>query len=278
MKITGKWLLLALIIVGLAAGSCYAGAWTADKGVVYHKLSGNAYSADKAFNNSGSRQSFPDHGEFSDTNITYYMEYGVLDNLTILASVAAKQLKSEDDLQIARTRGFSDLDLGLKYRFLSGDFGVMSIQGLIKVPEFYDDTDAVPMGNGQYDTELRILYGRSLYPFIPGYFNIEAGYRFRAQEPADEFRYLVELGMDITPIIYTRVKLDGITGMDNADLQVGPTGNPTTTLDYDLGKLDLALGFKLSKPFSLELGYRKDIYGKNTAAGENFSLSMIVSY
>ncbi|MFH1153854.1 MAG: hypothetical protein V1793_08560 [Pseudomonadota bacterium] len=278
MKSMAEVLIWALVATGLAAGSCFAGAWTEDKGAVYHKLTVNSYEADEAFNDSENTVPLADHGKFSDTNISYYLEYGISDRLTALGSVSLKQLESDTDIRVARTDGFSDLDLGLKYRLLSGDMGVVSVQGLVKVPELYDEDEAVAMGNGQYDVEFRILYGRSLYPVVPGYFNIEAGYRFRADEPADELRYLVEFGMDITQAIYSRLKLDGILGMNNQDSATDVSDNPTTTLNCDLGKLELALGFKLSNRWNLELGYRNEIYGKNTAAGENLSLSLILAY
>jgi len=64
------------------------------------------------------------------------------------------------------------MELGLKYRLLSGQGNVLSVQGLVKIPEFYDEDDAPALGNSQYDTEIRFLYGQSLSPTVPGYFNI----------------------------------------------------------------------------------------------------------
>ena len=268
----------AVMVILSAADPVFAGAWTAEKGTIYQKFTFNVYEADERFDDSGHENAFPAGGQFSDTNFATYMEYGLTDKITLLGSLSYKRLRSEDDAMIYKTRGFSDLDLGVKYRLASGNFGVISAQGLVKVPEFYDDDNAVDLGNSQYDTEIRLLYGKSLYPFIPGYINIEAGYRLRAEEPADEFRYLLELGIDITDAIYSRVKLDGIAGMNNEDASRDAAGNPTATLDYDLGKLDLALGINLSKQMGLELGYRADIYGENTASGENVSLSLVLQY
>lgn len=275
MRYAVRWLTVSLMVSGILSSACFGGAWTAGKGDMYHKMTVNWYEADKAFNDSGNRHPLDNNGRFSDFNVAYYGEYGLTDTLTVLGSVSYKSMESEDDLRIARTDGFSDLELGVKYQVLTGGFGVVSLQGLVKLPELYDGDDAIALGNDQYDTEFRLLYGKSLYPFIPGYINIEAGYRFRAEEPADELRYLVEFGIDITPSIYSRIKLDGIAGMNNDDPSPDTVGNPTATLDYDLGKLDLALGFNLSERWGLELGYRAEIYGENTASGDNVSLSLI---
>jgi protein XagA len=269
-------LFIFITLIGCcAAGPVFAGAWTREKGGWYHQVSGNYYTADEYFDDDGNKQDFADNGEFKDRNISYYMEYGICDDLTVIGSWPYKWLESEDDTVINKTDGFSDLELAVKYRLFSSGSGVCSMLGLVKIPEAYDEDDAVPLGNGQYDYEFRLLYGRSLYPHIPGYFNAEAGYRYRTEEPADELKYLLEFGVDVTKAIYGRVKLDGTHGMGNEGDTSNLSDNPTITSDYDLGKLDVALGWKMLPEWSAEVGYRPDIYGKNTAAGANWSLTVI---
>jgi protein XagA len=273
-KFTGLLLFIILIECRIAE-PVLAGAWTREKGGWYHQVSGNYYKADENFNNDGNRQDFAGNGEFKDRNISYYMEYGIFDDLTVIGSWPYKWLKYEDDTVINKTDGFSDLDLALKYRLFYSGSGVCSMQGLVKIPEAYDENDAAPLGNGQYDYEFRLLYGRSLYPHIPGYFNMEAGFRYRTEEPANELKYLLEFGADFTKIIYGRVKLDGTYGLGDVNDSANTSENPTITNDYDLGKLDVAMGWKMLPEWSAELGYRSDIYGKNTAAGANWSLTVI---
>jgi hypothetical protein len=72
------------------------------------------------------------------------------------------------------------VDLGLRYKLLDNTFGIVSTQALVKIPGPYDRSDPLPLGNGQFDGELRLLYGRSLYPLLPAYGNVEIGYRWRA--------------------------------------------------------------------------------------------------
>jgi len=104
--------------------------------------------------------------------------------------------------------------------------------------------------------------------------NLEAGYRFRAEEPADELKYLLEFGVDFTKKLYGRIKLDGTYGMGNAEKGSAFSDNPSATFDYDLGKLETVLGLKISDQWGTELGYRKEIYGKNISSGENWSLAV----
>jgi protein XagA len=270
-----KILFLVTLLGGMMAETVYAGAWTREKGGWYHQVTGNYYTADENFDGDGDKEKFAGNGKFTDKNISYYVEYGILDCLTATGSWPYKWLEYEDDSICNKTDGFSDLELGLKYRLFSTDQGVCAVQGLVKIPEAYDEDDAVPLGNAQYDYEIRLLYGLSLFPKIPGYINIETGYRFRAEEPADELKYLLEFGVDITKKFYSRMKLDGTLGMDNADNKKVFSGNPAATYDYDLGKLDVALGWKIIEGWGMEVGYRPDIYGENTSAGTNWSLSVI---
>lgn len=282
MKFTGKNFKIAtasVFLVCLTASQCFAGAWTAEKGAMYHKLSTNHYSADEYFDDDSERTDYAQNGNFRDLNAGYYVEYGLLDNLTLNGSISFKSLKFENDSIINKSSGFSDLELGAKYRILETRGGAFSVQGLVKIPDTYDENDAVPMGNGQYDTEMRFLFGQSLSPVIPAYLNIETGYRFRAEEPADEIRYLLEFGMDFSANCYGRIKLDGIYGMNNEDdeasISGSGSGNPTASPNYDLGKLDMAVGYKMDKNAAIEFGCRPEIYGKNTSAGVNWSVSYV---
>ena len=275
MKKNGSiWFLTAVCFVLLTAPNLFAGAWSQEQGKSYHRLAANYYFADKEFDIDGNSQSMPFNGEFTDFNLNYYGEYGILDTLTIFGSVYYKDIERDDDYMNYQTNGVGDMDLGLRYQAYSGKPGVFSFQGLVKIPEFYDEDDAMPLGNGQYDYELRLMYGRSLWPMIPGYMNLEAGYRWRAEDPSDEFRYLVEIGSEFGKNFYGRAKLDALVSMDNADNQTDAFGNPTTTLEYDLAKLDVTLGYHMTTEWGLEVGYTPALWGENTAKGATWTFAV----
>jgi protein XagA len=256
-----------------AVDTCFAGAWTMQKGKLYDRMAFNYYYADDEFNKRGDRTAFSDNSNFRDLNLNNYIEYGLLDNLTLINSVYYKEIKKKFDNREEKTWGIGDIDLGAKTRITELAGGILSTQALFKFPWLYDKDDALPLGNGQVDFELRLLYGHSLYPYIPGYCNFELGYRWRLQDPSDEVRYLVEFGLDFTRQFYGRVKLDGIYSMDNGN-HFDLSGNPTTTNNFDLGKLDMTLGYKLSKEWGLEINCTPEIYGKNTASGATYAFAI----
>lgn len=276
MNCIKKWIacgVAAGMLLPALASVCHAGAWTQQKGKLYERLALNWYLADEEFDKSGDRRDFPANGDFSDINASNYLEYGLTDRLTLINSLCFKYIEKEDDLTRTTTYGVGDIDLGVKAKLHEGTIGVIAAQGLVKIPEAYDQDDPLPLGNGQYDLELRLLYGRSLYPRIPGYCNVEAGYRWRYGDPSDEFRYLVEFGMDFTRDLYGRVKLDGILSMDNG-VHLDPTGNPTITNNFDLGKLDVTLGYKITPAWGVEVAYTPALYGQNTAAGATYTVAL----
>lgn len=275
MKAVWYVVLLAPLLLAGTARPAHAGAWTQKQGQLYNRLSVNYYCADRDFDGDGERTNMADDGEFTDYNLNNYFEYGLLDSLTGFFSLAYKRIQSDNDVRRDTTWGVGDIDLGIRQRLAEHRLGVFSVQGLVKIPEAYDEDDPLPLGNGQYDLEAKLLYGRSLYPLLPGYAGIEVGYRWRLEDPSDELRYLVEFGGDFTKTVYARVKLDGIYSADNGKRR-DASGNPTTTNNFDLGKLDLAVGYKLTPAWGLEAAWTPALYGQHTAAGATYTLA--VSY
>ena len=265
---------VVLVFIIASATACFAGAWTAKQNTFYDKLALNYYYAGDDFDADGDRKDTPDNGKFTDYNISNYFEFGLLDNLTVINSLTYKWLENDNDLSTSEGYGIGDIDLGLRYKLLDSEkIGIISTQLLVKIPGPYDKDDDLPLGNDQFDTEIKMLYGRSLYPVIPGYFNVELGYRWRFEDPSDEVRYLIEFGMDITKSIFTRAKLDGIYSIDNGK-RTDSSGNPTTTNNFDLGKLDLTLGYKITPAWGVEVSYVPAIYGQNTAAGATYTMGI----
>ena len=275
---------------------------------MYLKLSDNHYFTVDTFDEDGDKHRNPNGSHFHDHNITFYGEYGLRDNLTLFSTLAYKQLRSHirssEGGGIERKSyeydGLGDLETGVKFGLLHKPV-VVSIQGMIKTAWFYDSGEDVPPGNNQNDYELKLLLGRSLWPF-PGYCGVELGYRWRTGYPSDEYRYLVEFGMNLTRKLSLRVKLDGIKSARNASIPPLPepytsayvdyeTGrviktvypstsdgmlnNPSLGSQYDLGKLEITLGWQVISRWSIECTYTGYPYGENIAAGDQYSVALV---
>lgn len=262
----------AFAAIGFSQASI-AGAWVAEKGAGYGKLSVNSYSADEFKGDNA------DFGQFDSTALTYYGEYGLGNKFAVYGSVTYQDLEQWDSsLNVTSSSGLGDAEIGVRYQWQAEPF-VLSTSLLVKLPYLYDEDDTLARGNGQEDIEFKVLIGKSLYPY--GYFGVEAGYRLRTDTPSDEYRYLIEYGIDINENVYFRTKLDGIQSANNADAIEGDNtqiGNLSLLSEFDLGKLELTVGYNFGQPaksrWGLEFTYTQEIYGENTLQGDTLSLGL----
>lgn len=279
-----RFFFAAVLTLSFLPELAMAGAWTREKGHFYAKESINVYYSEKYFNDEGKVTTAFDFGGgliddpdyykcfkdfyFLDVNATLYFEYGVLDWLTVITSIPYKYQRYDGDDMVADTWGIGDIDVAAKVRIFQKPF-VFSAQLLGKLPWAYDKEDFATLGNGQPDIEVRLLGGWSLWP-MPAYAGAELAYRFRIEDPPDEFRFMLEFGYSFTDRFYGRTKLDGIISIRDEDLpdrEVSAdefTVNPSVTpsVEYDLIKLELALGYKLTDRIDLEVIVTPTILGR----------------
>ena len=247
----------------------FAGAWTLEKGKVYNKLAVNYFEADETF---GTGQD--GFEEFTDFTLNYYVEAGITDRLTFISQVPLRRSTNEVVGDRTDNTGIGDIDLGLRYNFVNSGW-VFSGQALYKAPFLYDEDDDLPLGNGQSDFEFRLLLGRSLYPY--GYFGVEAAYRFRAEDPSDEIRYLVEYGFDLTSKAYLRAKLDIIDAVDDTDVIVSD-GSPQFPNAFDLTRYEASAGYKFNDQSSFEVTYTGSISGDNILDGDAIQIGWVYQF
>jgi hypothetical protein len=305
---TGAMFMAAILLILTMTGSAWAGAWTMPAGKLYTRMAYSEYEAQRYFYADGSTEAYAPNdvykGKYRDFDYdeqtwSFYSEYGLMEGLTLIGSIDYKETEwtyqstgrklVDGELvhvvrgtdKTAKASGVSDLKLGLRYRLLATDSGALSLQALYKTGEFYDEKDQnlatdIQLGDGQDDVEVRLQFGQSTYPLFPGYFNVEAGYKWRTQEYSDQFVYLLEAGMDMGKLFYVRTKLDGTESLGNGD--DGPSG-PFTEIgsnpyESDLGKMEITAGYKLTSRLALEASYFNELYGASTTKGETWSLAL----
>ena len=273
-KIKESALRLTLLFGVLAPVPAAAGPWTLEQGKTYNKPAVNYFTGDSRFGEE--EEGFED---FEDINFTFYNETGITDDLSLILSVPIKEISRRDRNAAGvaatnSTSGVGDIDIGLRYNVSKGPL-VVAVQGLFKAPYAYNENNVLPLGNGQEDFEGRLQLGRSLGK--AGYVVAEAGYRFRVGAPSDEFRYLLEYGVDASESVYLRTKLDGILSINNETPQVSANGNPTLPLAFDLAKLELTVGYKINKTLAIEFTGTPTIYGSNALKGTNYQLALVLA-
>jgi len=272
-----------LSLLAALPSTAHAGAWTAKQGQQYLKGAVNYFDTSSRFGEEGTFENFRNQ------NFNVYWEYGIQDDLTFFATGSLTDLENRADGVETSNTGVGDVELGLRYRLIDGPV-VVSLQGLFKAPYLYSEDAELPLGNGQEDYEGKILFGSSFGPL--GYGGLELGYRHRSDAPVDEFRFLVEYGIDVSEQVYLRTKLDGIHAVESSDaagvvggiIPGGTIGdniqalNPQLPLEFDLGRIEYTAGYKINDTFAAEVTGTTAIYGDNTLRGTNIQVALVASF
>lgn len=257
---------LAMVMLAFALPA-HAGAWVPAVHQLYFKISLNQLGTHERFAADGDR--FSDEARFEDRNLHLYGEWGLPARWGLFASLAYKSIESIGETERSNS-GFGDLEVGVRHVLWQGQ-GLVSVAGTLKVPYLYEKQDDLRLGNGQEDLELRMLYGRA---FRRSYMGAEIGYRWRLDDPADEIRYLIEYGASAAPW-YWRTKLDGIESAGSPSDDQDEL-NPQLQSSFDALRLEVGVGLEVHTHWSVEFTYTHAISGRNTLAGNQFQLGMVL--
>ena len=284
-----RWPLLSLTALLLSAlpAQLDAGAWTQPPGGLYLKLAGLSFRSQEyhdAEGKRGLRIKKPHKNELSDNNISVYLEYGLRERLTLVATLPYKRLlytevrefnRSDTNtidtrIQDEKESGFADLEMRMRWRLLE-DPAVVSVTLGGKLPLGYEmqEESNVHLGTAEIDGDTRLLVGKSLYP-LPGYATGAIGYRRRGGIFSDELLYSLEAGFTYGNLLFKGVA-EGLRTFGDC----GVTG-AMGMLIGDRNSLKLAPGVIWSLSERLELG--ADLFhivsGCNTAAGTTWALGL----
>lgn len=241
---------LAGIAAGaLAATPAYAGPWTMSAGEG-RVISSIIYShSAKSFDSSGESI---DAAEYDQLMAFFLTEYGLTDDLTLIANPGVKWVGTEGQDDEA---GIDSVELGARYRLFHDDRLVVSAQASAFVPGTLRN-EPVPQISGnrpQFEARLQAGYGFT-FGELDGFASIEGGYRIRTGAPPDEFRADVTLGIHATD----RLMLIGnlFNSWSNGS---GQPGFPS----YRYSNLYAGSVYELSPRVSFQIGGLATITGRN---------------
>jgi hypothetical protein len=298
-------------------------AWVQPKGSLYNQITYSYHSSDQKYTTLGffktgelisldSDNHKEPAPEFTAHVITYHGEFGITDQVTVFTRIPwiktsyelVQSFSGEDGPD-----GIGDIDLGIKYLISDNlmDTGtLLSAQGFLKIPEAYEFNDpvtSVSIGEGQYDIEFDLLFGKD---FGRSYAILNAGYKYRFEnkefdpvtfKPSDEIRVMIGGGFDINSKLTIRGSLDWTKSVENAEVsdalimssfsRGGKAWHGDTVLIKDtLGieqnilNIGLALQYNVSERIGATIALNKDIKGldfigtKNAADVSTFSLAL----
>lgn len=289
-------------------------AWTQPKGQFYNQLIYSYHESDHKFtsietdadsvildvNSDVMRIEIPN---FTANSITYYGEYGITDLLTVFTSIPWIDTRYDEVIKYSGEDGpddIGDIHVGLRYNLLKNikDSNIdMSIQGDVKIPEAYEYNNPlthVNIGDGQYDTTLAFLFGKT---FSRGHLWANIGYKFRFEndeydpmtfDPSDQINVSLGGGYDVTSKLTIRGIVDWTKSVRNASvsnalvresyfyggiLAFGDTMliKDTLGLQQDILNLGISLDYDITDQIRAILSYNTDIKGLNDFGTKNAS-------
>ena len=264
--------------LGLASAA-FAGAWTQNRGGYYFKVGASYLNSTIDIDANGEQIQKANMGELRDLNYSTYLEYGLLDRLTLVSSVPYKRLQDTRTLRdlnevitgtaLERRWGFGDMEMRLRW-LLADKPMVASIAVGGKIPLWYDDdpNTRVPLSSKKMDADVRLLLGQSLYP-LPIYATGEMGYRIRGGNISNEWFYALEAGITVGRFLF-KGYLSGIRTFGTCN----PVGEVELIGDQNILKLSPGLIYRLTNWLELSVEMIHIAAGCNTTAGNTFLFGM----
>ena len=255
--------------------TAFAGAWTQNKGGYYFKVGASYLNSTIDIDANGKQIQKANMGELRDLNYSTYLEYGLLDRLTLVSSVPYKQLKDTRtwrDLNevitgttLERRWGFGDMEMRLRWLLVNKPV-VASIAVGGKIPLWYeeDPSTLVPLSSKKVDADVRILLGQSLYP-APIYVTGEAGYRIRGGDFSNEGFYALEVGITVDRFLF-KGYLSGIRTFGTCN----PVEEVELIGDQSVLKFSPGIIYRLTDWMELSVEMIRIAAGCNTTAGNTF--------
>lgn len=276
---------VCLLVLPIRPDTARAGAWTQSAGQSYLRESVSFYSADQYYDSDGVAHdgdwSYPS-SEFGNTQFVHIAEYGYRDDLSLAMELVYKSIAVDraEGIPNQRLSGFGDLKLGLKKR-LATDPVIFSVLAQIEIPTGYDsDLSQVELdqgrfymlGSGEYNGEFRLLAGDGFrLGSVPGYYNLEAGYRLRGGAYANDVTYSAAVGLRPLGRLWLRAGFSGVEHLgESSDMEtMGQTYNSASYTS-----LGAAATIVVTRGLSIEFGYSSEVEGRDTLKGRAFEIAL----
>ena len=245
----------AMILIAIPAvvsvKPAFAGAWTQQEGKGLVIVNSAHSTADQRFDDAGNTIPAKD---FQKTEIRVYLEYGLTDWATVIAQPEWRH-KETGPARGEEVDGLGRVDAGLRVRLWQNDSSVFSVQASGRMPGASDELAPANGGDTDWEADARILYGRG-FPVLGrhAFTDMQLGYRFRFGDPADELRFDLTTGIDITP------KILALFQSFNS-ISVGEAKGPyLPTREH---KLSAGLVYRFDEDWSFQIGGILTVGGAN---------------
>jgi len=243
-----------------------AGAWTQQQGHGLVIISVDHSRASLGFDDDG--QSEPIEG-FQKTELRAYLEYGLTNRVTLVAQPEWRQ-KEIGEGPGDKVNGLGRVDAGARLRLWQNDASVVSVQATARMPGARDTIAPANGGDTDWEGDVRGLYGRGFtlagrHAFV----DMQLGYRVRLGNAADEVRFDLTTGIDITPKVLALLQSFNT-------LSVGDVDAPFLLANEH--KASASIVYRFDENWSFQLGGLITIAGRNALQERGGSVAIWRSF
>lgn len=244
-----------IVLTASLAAPAEASAWNREKGRLF------VISRAEYFSAAGGPPIGPD-GEitrFRRFETNDYLEYGLTRRLMVGGKIAYGESAFSNGLVETSASGFSQADAFIQRQLRRGRRGALAVKLTGGAPTRIEAGLRQPLAGDGADVELAALYGRALTERpLRLFVGLEAGYRKRFGDGADEIRADLSLGAEPVRAILLLAEVFATRSLRNES----PGG-----ADYDVIKIQGAAVYRFARRWSVEVGYRHEVAGRNLLLG-----------
>jgi hypothetical protein len=190
---------LALVLSSLPS-TALAGAWLLPPGDWVSEIRGTFFNADTYRNGAGERVAFPDGGVIEQRSLMALSEFGWKDHLSVLIGVpfVSTSQRFADDSRFPTQTVFGDMRLGARYALKRGATA-LAINAVWNAPMGYNREIQPAPGTGTQDFAGTLAFGAPIG--ANGFVELEAGYNYRFEDPADQMLASASAGYWFGPLL-----------------------------------------------------------------------------
>lgn len=190
---------VALVLSSLPS-TALAGAWILPPGDWSSEIRGTFFNADTYRDLDGERVPFPSGGVIEERSLAAINEFGWKDRASVFVGIpfVSTSQRFGDDSRLPTQTVFGDLRAGARFA-LKGGATALTLNAEWKAPMGYNRNIQPAPGTGTQDVAGTLAFGAPLGG--RGFIELEAGYNYRFEDPADQMIAGASAGFWFGPLL-----------------------------------------------------------------------------
>ncbi len=260
--------LFVLFLIGAISFSYSQGAWVKSKGEIYTQLAFNDISNYTSIFNKNGDDLYPTRA-ITDRTLQWYTEYGVTNNLTVVASIPYKLLKTGDLVEenirpVTIVEGnysaFGNIGLAARYKLPSKKLAIAAQLQLELLTSGFNRPTGLRSGVDAYTITPTLAIGKGSNDL---FFQSYTGVFLRTNDYSNGFRFYVEGGKHFFNQLWVVAFIDIVDSFEDGNV-ITPVENLETFLQLNNSEY-AGFGFKLIEELSSNFGITAALGGAFSA-------------